>query len=345
MIIGVDVNKLDHFNCTPLYLACVNNDVSIVKLLLCNPDINVNVDVNVDVNVNVNAVDLDTGNTSLHIAVEKHNVNIVKLLIQQPHVNVNIQNNKGCTPLHLACRYGNIDIVNVLLGFNGINVNIKTDGGYTPLSNACIGRYIEVIDALLHYDNLNINCDAPLPLILSSLDSNTDVIKMLLCHPNIDVHKKNNKNFTALMAMCERHYNYLHSIANTLQVDTTEHIKYLLCKNYNPSTNIIDDEQLDHYEIIKQIKQQHSLLLPYKAKIDTVSYIFTLVVLVCDNYFTLKQNSYNLDKQHQQRFFNICTQLPMEIQMIICHRVCGSRKDIISSLLVNEQTKIIFGTN
>lgn len=48
---------------------------------------------------------------------------------------------------------------------------------------------------------------------------------------------------------------------------------------------------------------------------------FALVVCVCDDYFTLDENSSEFP---QERFLNIMKQLPIELQAIVCHRVCGS---------------------
>jgi len=57
-----------------------------------------------------------------------------------------------------------------------------------------------------------------------------------------------------------------------------------------------------------------------------ISLYFALMVLVCDNYF--KHHSSN-------RFFNIITKLPMELQMRIAHLLIGSNKNNVSSTNFN----------
>jgi len=53
--------------------------------------------------------------------------------------------------------------------------------------------------------------------------------------------------------------------------------------------------------------------------------IFALVVFVSDGLLQFKDTT----TTPAARFFNIARRLPLELQMIICHRVVGSTKEII----------------
>ena len=59
----------------------------------------------------------------------------------------------------------------------------------------------------------------------------------------------------------------------------------------------------------------------------TAARLFSLVVLVCDDYFALVQHS---GSPEVRRFFRIARFLPIEMQMTLCNRSCGSPKDLIT---------------
>jgi len=58
---------------------------------------------------------------------------------------------------------------------------------------------------------------------------------------------------------------------------------------------------------------------------EMASEMFALVVFVSDGLLEIR----NGDQSLAARFFNISRRLPLELQMIVCHRVVGSDKEII----------------
>ena len=63
---------------------------------------------------------------------------------------------------------------------------------------------------------------------------------------------------------------------------------------------------------------------------------FALTVFLCDNLLQLKTARATATRSHPaaepvMRFFAIAKRLPMELQMILCHRAVGSVKDNILS--------------
>ena len=62
--------------------------------------------------------------------------------------------------------------------------------------------------------------------------------------------------------------------------------------------------------------------------VSRASQVFALVVFLCDDLLKIKQGEGHTTAG---RFFRIATLLPMELQMVLCHRVVGSKKQNILS--------------
>jgi len=58
------------------------------------------------------------------------------------------------------------------------------------------------------------------------------------------------------------------------------------------------------------------------------SELFALIVFLCDDLLKIKQRK---TQTAATKFFAIAASLPMELQMVLCHRVVGSKKDNILS--------------
>lgn len=155
---------------TPCNTDRFNNYMTMVKLLLAHPDIDVNVQ------------DAD-GNTPLHRIQQNSSRtkarNILKLLLDHPNINVNIQNNKGNTPLHTRIGYNqncylfsspNALPIKALLAHHTININAQNNKGDTPLHVAIRNLEIEVIQLLLAHSDIDVtisNEDGLTPLCLA----------------------------------------------------------------------------------------------------------------------------------------------------------------------------------
>ena len=62
--------------------------------------------------------------------------------------------------------------------------------------------------------------------------------------------------------------------------------------------------------------------------------ILILAVCLVDSYYSLIKNGPR-ELTICERFFNICNQLPVELQTIICNRACGYTKNIIEGYIVD----------
>lgn len=137
----------DYKGYTRLQIACMNCDVSIVKLLLEN-------------GAKVNGI-CRYCETPLHIACFSRNKEVVKLLLENnANVNAVIKTSNmfvgfmGWTPLHVACGRGNVDIVELLLEYNA-DINFIDSFAKTPLQLACSMDNANIVELLLE------NCANP----------------------------------------------------------------------------------------------------------------------------------------------------------------------------------------
>lgn len=169
---NVEVNKVDDLQFTPLHIACRNkksNAKAIVMELLNHPDIQ------------FIAKDID-GHIPLHHACcsnKMEDTDIIQMLLchqQQKYQIVQLNattDYEHITPLHVACSRNNCAAVVKLLEHNTniININATDRLGNTPLHTACTDCHI-------------------------ANSRTVNIIKTLLEHPFIMIHKKNKNGET-----------------------------------------------------------------------------------------------------------------------------------------------------
>ena len=226
-------------------------------------------------------------------------------LLDNPAFNVNeALDGMGWTALHHVCRNDHHEIVSVLLVHLDVDVNLKDNNGWTPFLLACLSGNVEVVKVLLRDSRVNINMDDDLggtALWYASYNRYIEVIKWMnaLRGDELDFDKKGRswdgeKECTAIEIA--RHCN-------------NREVVSLLEK-------LVEDPTQTRYEIRAElgIREHQSAEL------------FATIVYLCDDHLEVKQT--NLENE-PERFFSITKRLPMELQMIICHRVYGSCKDAV----------------
>ena len=133
---GVDPNECSRHGKTPLMWASYKDSLSIVKLLLNHPDIDVN-------------ARNDDKNTALSIASWWSRENVVKMLLDRPEINVNDQGSEGETALMVAAQNNYSDIVKQLLAHSNIGINIRDHYGETALMYALDANHYDIAKLLI----------------------------------------------------------------------------------------------------------------------------------------------------------------------------------------------------
>ena len=69
-----------------------------------------------------------------------------------------------------------------------------------------------------------------------------------------------------------------------------------------------------------------------------ISDLFALVIFICDGLLTVGAEAFassfssTLTSRKATRFFQIAQHLPLELQMVLCNRVFGPRKDVVLTI-------------
>jgi len=235
------------------------------------------------------------------------------LLLLQAHPNlINSTDTFGWTALHSASCNGRTEVVKLLLAHPTINVNLQNSLGQTAISYSCLDRRVSVLQLLLLDPRVNVSLadfDNRSPLWWASRQGFHEVIVFLIASGKDlgDLTQKgkggdNGKGCTALeIARSYRHTEVA-----------------LLLKRF------MDNPTQTRHEVRGVLGLQDEL----------AAELFAVIIFLCDGILRLNQTI----PAPATRFFGIASQLPMELQMILCHRTFGSGKQNI----VNKDSEAAF---
>jgi len=206
-----------------------------------------------------------------------------------------------------ASSNGHVEVVKLLLAHPDINVNVRNEGGQTPISLGCERGHVSVVRVLLKDPRVNVTLgeyNGCTPLWWASWKGYHEVIEWLIASGRDlgDIENKKGKwfarEYTALEIARERR--------NTEVVSLLEKF-------------VAHSAQTRH-----ELRVQLGMLDALAAE------IFALTVFLCDDLLQLKPAlATTTAATNALRFYSIISKLPMELQMMICHRVVGSMKQNI----------------
>jgi len=323
-----------------------NSDMAFIDKLLLRPDIDVGIKDN-------------NGNKVLHLAVGYVNNIVVEKLLQRCDIGVNDKNNSNLTPFkyfvhkfkqkeHLCSDPPVMLTYSHLLDGYDVDVNSFRDkDGKTLLHIACDGYMNGLIAKISQRLDINVNavnkygwtplmCSIP----FAPVDSIHDLEQYLL-NPRTNVNTINNQGRTALDIACSEHNGYeeidLSVIKRLLAVKA---VTYYDLSNTNlaklENTRVDEPNMtqncvfIEDYNYVLEYRSNTNILLKMQLGLDPVSKVFAMIVLLCDDYYRLKQSS---------RFYNICCKLPMNLQMVMCHRLFDSMRNNVTSKLFTARAK------
>jgi len=233
------------------------------------------------------------------------------LLQTTPCLNVNWTDVHQQCALHCASFYGHVKFVKLLLAHPGINVNLKDREGHTPFSLVCLSGNVQVAYPLLKDPRVDLTLadnSGRTPLWWASWNGHHGVIKWLIASGgdlrDIGLTKGSyeGKEYTALDIARERKRAEVMSVLERFTA--------------NPA------------------QTRHKLRVKLKVPEALIAEVFALVVFLCDDLLQLKLALASTTAFHRKaaaalRFFTIVSKLPMELQMILSHRVIRSTKQTI----------------
>ena len=175
----------------PLHIACEKTSLVLARLVSSEKDL--------DLNCKDNA-----GNTPLHIACQSGNVELVQFLTQDKLCDQNVQNNKKQLPLHITCKQGNTELTK-LVSCENVDVNTKDMEGNTPLHIACLSGNAELFRYLTRQKFCNqniINSEHQLPLHIVCKHGSSKLANLVMFQKNDYVNKQDRDGNTPLHIAC-----------------------------------------------------------------------------------------------------------------------------------------------
>jgi ankyrin repeat protein len=146
-LLGLNIDYFhiyDYPGHTALTLACENNQIDIVRILLPLYD-----------NYYLNRVDDDSGKNALIVACINGSLELVNLLLEQPNIDVNVHDSLDFNPLMRAVESNRLDIVQRLLQHPNVSINYVNPEGYSALTIAQDRNYQEIVALLIANGAIN----------------------------------------------------------------------------------------------------------------------------------------------------------------------------------------------
>ena len=232
---GCDPNTKDNDGYSPLHVACMKGDFSLVEALINH-------------GADPNTMDV-FGNTPLMLAIKNNFNEIVLSLLTQYGCDPNIKDNDGYSPLHVACVKGNLaifqplvshgvalesntlilaianswnEVVFALLSEYGCDPNTKDNDGNSPLHVACIKGNFDVIKALISHgaDQNSLDSGNDAPITLAVKNGWDEVVLTLIRECGCDPNTKDSHGRSLLHHTLEKgRYDLFKTLINTYNLD------------------------------------------------------------------------------------------------------------------------------
>jgi len=232
---------------------------------------------------------------------------VLFLLRNHPDLNVNWANehNFQQTALHTAAFYNHTEVVKVLLAHPRINVNQTNMSESTPLLDGCFKGNVSVVQVLLKDPRVNATLEDDegcTPLWMASCYGHLEVIEWLIASGRDLGDVKNKKGKDRFDHECT-------ALEIARRERKTEVVTLLERLVANPAQT--------RHEIRGKLAGE----------------IFALTIFLCDGLLQFKpalgSSNHATTTTTAIRFIAIISKVPMELQMVQCHRVVGSMRQSI----------------
>jgi len=232
------------------------------------------------------------------------------LLRDNPSLDINWKYYKGWTALHAASWQGHVEVFKILLAHPAIQFQVQTKRGFSPFVLGCKNGQLPVVRLLLNDPRVDITLtdhEGHTPLWRALLHGLHGVIEWLIASGRDlrDLGRKGRNQEDG------HDYSVL-EIAREKQ--KTEVVQLLERFMTNPM--LTRHELRVRLGVLDELAAEH----------------FALIVFLCDDLLQLKATSLFTNTYAAAaaiRFFSMASRLPMELQVVLCHRVVGSMRQNI----------------
>jgi len=233
--------------------------------------------------------------------------------------------------LSRAINDNSVEEVAALLASQNIDVNWRDPIlGWGPLHQSCQLGHTEVVTLLLAHPDIDVNlrtCHGSTPLMWACLCGRTACAKLLLRDARVRVNNPDTTGFTPLVAA-----------AQTERIDI---LQWMMASGkelqIGGAGDAIDTAtrcgQLKVLSLLESFMAdpaltRHLIRLHIGYYDEIAAEIFAIVVFCCDGLVRV------VDRGPAARFLLILRRLPLELQMVVSHRAAGSLKILIPALLL-----------
>jgi len=242
--------------------------------------------------------------------------------LADPRIDPNQPKNTGVTPFFIACEEGHKEVVSRLLAHPRIDPIKPTNEGASPFLVACQFVHKEVVSLLLADPRIDPNKplnDQSTPLWFASQEGHLVIVQHLLASGR-EIDTKMRSTFNNRTAAEQGR-----EIATEPQEENETDEDFERSQTNGPlCANLIDEyeREPEHLEVRHRLRRQPGLREYF------IGHLFALVVFHSDSFAVINERTAHSDTR---RFFRITSQLPLDLQMVLCNRNFGSPRDIIHS--------------
>jgi len=344
---GINVNLPQNQGVTPFYVACQRGFPDVVALLVA--------DERVEVNVRIH-----NGVTALMAACQRGFASVVRRCLESAKIDVNMASEaQGVTTFFVACQEGHADIVRMLQADPRVDVTKPNNRGATPMLTACYNRHREVVALLLadpRVDPQQAKSNGSTPFLMACYSGSEEIVSMLLQDPRVDVNTPQNEGATPLyMATQNGHLSIVQMIlafhgdvATRLRITTADPdedgktaAEWARALVTLPKREYMGEDA--HLRIKTLGPTLGNLIVEYEADMATVraslqrlphiqgyfiAHTFALLIFYADSFL---QTTPAITPSSVTRFLTMSSKLPLDLQMVLCHRMFGSAQNLILS--------------
>lgn len=357
----IDINKHSgQYNKNALAIAIDTGYDEIIMLLLDNKNINLNCKRKINCHYELSC---GVQNMFLYLCRDYWNapMDIIKKILDDPSLDLNQPTDDNKTPFYYACANNSKNIVSLLLKMSDIDYNKRANNGRNGLLIALEKKHFSLVKILIQNEQIDVSCLESLLYDLY-LNSNThELVLLIIKRKDINL----NQTFFRVVSLIYPQTTLfdLGLILNDFALlDTLINHKDLKirCVSFRdpepffgsdvgirpkkikyPLSDIIfiDNWYSEYSESIKNKNQKNRQIMNCKlikyAKKQFATKLFILIRLLAEDFLRIKIFFPTKCNRHAKRFFKITHNIPVELQMIIANRACGSTSEFIPSEWIN----------
>lgn len=288
-----------------LWRAATDGDLETIKRLCADPA------------VDVNWSDSEYGRTPLYRASGHNQVAAVKLLLQHEALDPQKPNIEGGPPLFVACQEGHAEVVALLLADPRVDPNQLTNDDRTGFFKACSQGRVDVAVLMLADERVDVNrcrSDLSTPLWFASQNGHLQIVRHLLASSRaVDTGTKSLWNNSTAAEQARKQPAIPRQPSETAMDVERRKVDCPLI------ADLIDEYERNPEEVRMRMRLLLGFGEPY------IGQLFALLVFYSDGFVRASGTT----PPATSKFLAISSQLPLDLQMVLCNRVFGSSKNIV----------------